>query len=175
MRQRRRKKTLRLILLVLLLIFIVIQLIPVDRSVPDYDPAQDFLAQVNADQEIATLIRNACYDCHSYETEYPWYAYVAPVSKWIQGHIDHGRDECNFSLWGTFDAKRKDHKLEECAELVSEGSMPLSSYTNLGMHPEARLTDTQRTMLAEWFEGLRAGGLNERGNRERESEEREDD
>ena len=155
MRKPRRKRPLRLVLLVILLILLVIQFIPVDRSVPEYDASQDFFAQVSATDEIRTLIKDACYNCHSYETEYPWYAYVAPLAGWIQGHIDHGREECNFSIWGTYDADRADHKLEECAELVESGSMPLSSYTRMGMHPEARLTDAQRQMLVAWFEGLR--------------------
>lgn len=151
----RKRKPFKLVLLVLLLAFIGIQFIPVDRSVPEYDPRQDLFAQVNADEGIKSLIRDACYNCHSYETEYPWYAFVAPVAGWIQGHIDHGREECNFSLWGSYSAEKTDHKLEEAVELVSNGNMPLKSYTRMGMHPEARLTDAQRQTLAEWFETQR--------------------
>ena len=150
-----KKKLVRLILLVLLLAVVVLQFIPVDRSVPEYDATKDFFSVVNAPAEMQSLIKAACYDCHSYETVYPWYAYVAPVSGWIQGHIDHGREECNFSEWGTYSAKKSDHKLEEAVELVKDGEMPLKSFTRFGMHSEANLTDEQRESLAVWLESLR--------------------
>ena len=146
-------KTLKRILLGLLAILILIQLIPVDRSVPELDGRQDFLTMTSPSAEIATLVQDACYDCHSYKTKYPWYAKVAPVKFTIQRHIDHGRSELNFSLWGTYESSRADHKLEECAEEVREAHMPLESYVN--MHPEAALTDEQRETLARWFDSLR--------------------
>lgn len=142
--------------MVILLLLVVIQFIPVDRSVPEYDPDRDLIAMANPPSEVGHLLKVACYDCHSYNTRYPWYSYIAPVSLWIQSsHIDHGREEMNFSLWGTYDADDQDHVLEECAEMVSSGSMPLNSY--LWVHGDARLTDAQRDMMAEWFEGLRTG------------------
>lgn len=145
-------KLLRTIGLVLLLALIVIQFIPVDRSVPEADPGQDFTMSYEMPQEFVSLVREACYDCHSYEAEYPWYAKVAPLNFWIQGHIDEGREHLNFSIWTTYDIDRKLHKLEEMVEEVEEGHMPLKSFT--WTHPEARLTDEQRAKLVRWFEAL---------------------
>lgn len=149
----KKKRTLRLVLFVLLLALIVIQFIPVDRSAPEPDPAQDLLALSNTPQEMQSLVRAACYDCHSYETEYPWYAYIAPASMWLQGHINEARDHLNFSTWTVYDAEEADHKLEEVAEEVGEGHMPLQSFTWL--HPEARLSEEQRNAIVDWAEGLR--------------------
>lgn len=149
----KKKRIVRLILLVLLLIFVVLQFIPVDRSVPEYDPAHDFVSVVSPPAHLAPIIREACYDCHSYETEYPWYSYVAPVSMWLQNHIDEAREHVNFSLWHTYNAEDKDEALEDCTEMVDSGSMPLKSFT--WMHPEARLTDEEREELATWFDGAR--------------------
>ena len=153
MKRRRRSRT---ILLVVLLVLVGIQFLPVDRSVPDYDESGDFITMVSPPQDVRIILEVACYDCHSYESRYPWYAYIQPFSGWIQSsHIDHGREELNFSTWGSYDFGRQDHKLEECAELVGNSSMPLSSY--LWMHGDARLTDDQRDRMAEWFEGQRTG------------------
>lgn len=148
----RRKK----ILLGLLALFVVLQFIPIDRSVPALDASQDFLQIVNAPKEMATLIKNACYDCHSYESEYPWYSKIAPVSLLIRSHIKGGRQEMNFSEWGSYSKEKAYSKLEECFEMVSERKMPMKSFVN--MHPEAQMTDVQVTGLAQWFQQLYRAG-----------------
>jgi uncharacterized membrane protein len=146
-------KTLRRIILGLVAVLILIQLIPVDRSVPEMDGRVDFLTMTQPTAEIAQLVQDACYDCHSYKSKYPWYAKVAPAKFIIQNHINEGREHLNFSLWGEYEPDRADHKLEECVEEIKEGYMPMEAYAN--MHPEAELTDDQRAMLASWFESLR--------------------
>lgn len=138
------------ILLVLVGVLIIAQLIPIDRAVPTVDQEADFLQVSNAPPAIATLIKNACYDCHSYESEYPWYSKVAPLSFWIQGHINGGRQKLNFSDWTSYPAKKAAHKLEECYEEVEERHMPLKSFTWL--HPEAKMTDEQVAELVQWFQ-----------------------
>lgn len=144
------KRWLRLALFIVLGLLIVAQLIPIDRSVPETAPEADFLNVVQAPMEMATLIKEACYDCHAYATEYPWYARVAPVSFWIQHHVDEGREHLNFNTWSSYEPERAAHKLEECWEEVEEGHMPMPSFTWL--HPEARLTEAQRGALAQWFQ-----------------------
>ena len=62
-----------------------------DKSTPPIEEKNTFAAQANPPDEILTALKDACYDCHSYETKYPWYTYVAPVSFWIRGHIKGGR------------------------------------------------------------------------------------
>lgn len=144
------KPRFKTILLILVGVLVLAQLIPVDRSVPAVDASQDFLVAVNAPTEMASLIKDACYDCHSYETSYPWYAKIAPVSFWIQGHINGGRQHLNFSEWTAYPAKKAAHKLEECYEEVEELHMPMKSYTWL--HPEAKLSEAQVGALAQWFQ-----------------------
>ncbi|MCB0707540.1 MAG: heme-binding domain-containing protein [Saprospiraceae bacterium] len=146
-------KLVRRILLGLLAALVIIQLIPVDRSIPELDGREDLFSIVPASAEIATLVKESCYDCHSYKSEYPWYSKVAPVSWWIQNHINEGRRHLNFSVWGSYPEKKADHKLEECVDELKEGKMPLPSFVR--MHPEADLTDTQRADLVAWFGSLR--------------------
>lgn len=134
---------------ILFLAFIVIQFKQIDRSVPKYDKKQDFLTIMNPPEKVSNLFKSACYDCHSYETKYPWYTYVAPVSWWIADHVKEGREEMNFSLWGTYSTGKAMHKLEESIEEVSEGHMPLPSYTI--MHGTAELNTEQIDALTGWL------------------------
>ena len=135
------------------ILLIAIQFIPVNRAIPEnIDASQDFIAMLTPPTEIATQIKNSCYECHSHTTEYPWYAEVAPISWWIQGHVNGGKQKMNFAEWGTYSAKKKDHKLEECIESVETKWMPLNSYTWL--HPEAKMNTEQRANLVAYFKGL---------------------
>ena len=135
--------------LFLLLAFVIIQFIRIDKSVPEVDPKGDYLAMVNIESDLADKIQDACYDCHSYQTEYPWYAEVAPVSWWLKGHVDHGRGNLNFSIWNSYSAERQSHKLEECIERIQNHSMPLTSYT--WMHSNAKMDDDERQRMVDWF------------------------
>jgi len=137
------------ILLVLLVVLVIMQFFRIDTTNPAYPAEQDFLTVENVDHEVGQIIKHACYDCHSFETIYPWYSNFAPASWIIKDHIDEGREEMNFSEWSTYKEKRKKHKFEECYELVSEGEMPLKGYAI--MHSKANLSDDQRKLLVEWF------------------------
>lgn len=140
-------------LLGLALLLIVLQFFGPDTLVPEYDRSKDFLTVQEPPQEISEIIQSACYDCHSYQTNYPWYSNIVPVSWWLQDHIDEGRDEFNMSLWTDYPADRADHKLEEAIELIDAEEMPLPSYT--WVHSGARLSDQERRELSAWFTSLR--------------------
>ena len=132
----------------LLVIFVLMQFYRIDKTNPPVNPAEDFITIENPPTSIVSILKDACYDCHSHETKYPWYTNIMPFSQWIKGHIDHGRKKLNFSKWGTYAASKKEHKLEECTEFVVETKMPLTSY--LIAHPEARISKAQRKELADW-------------------------
>lgn len=131
----------------------MIQFIRISKVNPEIITENDFLVSVNASPEISSLIKTSCYDCHSNETTYPWYTNIAPVSWWIKHHINEGREELNFSEWSTFKEKRKNHKLEECVEMIEENEMPMSSYTLL--HKNAALSEEQKQKLILFFQSLR--------------------
>jgi len=100
------------------------------------------------------MLKTSCYDCHSNQPTYPWYTNIAPVSWWIKHHINEGTHHLNFSIWGTYSEKRKNHKLEECIEMIEEDEMPMSSYKI--MHAESKLTDTQKLQLVEFFKAQKS-------------------
>jgi hypothetical protein len=143
------RKFFRYALIFLAVVLVGLQFVPLKRDNPASDPAQDFITATQAPTEVATLLKTACYDCHSHKTVYPWYAKVAPASLLIVNHVQEGRHHLNFSTWTTYPAGKAAHKLEECAEEVGEGHMPIGNYTWL--HPEAKLSDLQRKLLMEWF------------------------
>ncbi len=139
--------------LAILFLFLAIQLFRIDKQNPPVSADKDFLVLNTASPEVQSIIQASCYDCHSNTSVYPWYTNVAPVSWWIKHHINEGREHLNFSDWGNYSAKKADHKLEECVEMIQEGEMPMNSYTLI--HRETKLSDEQKLMLVNWFSSLR--------------------
>lgn len=134
-------------------VLIIIQFFRIDKTIKPINTKTDYISVAQTNPEISTILKNACYDCHSNQPTYPWYTNIAPVSWWIKNHINEGSRHLNFSEWETYTSKRKDHKLEECIEMIEEGEMPMNSYT--WMHGEAKLTNAQRTLLIDWFKAER--------------------
>jgi hypothetical protein len=130
------------ILLAVGVLVVGIQLVPVPRKNPPVTAA------ITAPGEVRAILEGSCYDCHSNVTQWPWYSRVAPASWLVYKDVKEGRDELNFSEWGEYTARRRDRKLEELEEKVSEGEMPLKIY--LALHREARLSDADRDALIEW-------------------------
>lgn len=129
-------------LLALGIIVIAIQLIPVDRTNPPV--TQEIDAPVN----VLSILKTSCYDCHSNETNWPWYSYVAPVSFLVSGDVEKGRKRVNFSEWDKYDEKKKAKKLNGIIEVIEEGEMPLSNY--IITHPEAKMDPEKIRVLKDW-------------------------
>ena len=139
----------KFILILLSILFVIAQFIPVDQSNPAGEAEQDFFKLHPAPEHVETLIKNACYDCHSYETVWPWYSSISPVSNWVAHHVEEGREHLNFSTFGEYSSKKAAHKLEECFEEIEEGEMPLASHT--WVHEESRLSDEEKEELIQFF------------------------
>jgi hypothetical protein len=93
------------------------------------------------------LARRACLDCHSNETVWPWYSYVAPASWLVSFDVMRGRREINFSEWRG--GERGSRIAREIEEKITEREMPHGNY--LMLHPEARLTNEERQQLIDGF------------------------
>lgn len=138
------------IFLGVLVILVAIQFIRQPKNLSPAGPGpDDLIVRTAPDPAIRLLLETACYDCHSNHTRYPWYADVQPVGWWLANHITEGKNHLNFSTFGQLTPKRAANKLDECADEVTEGGMPLASYKFA--HPEARLTPAQRKLLSNWF------------------------
>ena len=140
---------LKKILIGLLVVFIIAQFFRPGHNEGAALGAQDISHVVTVPDSIMLLLKTACFDCHSYHTNYPWYSKITPVNWWLKNHIDEGKKHLNFSDFANYNLKKKDHKLEEIAETVKEHAMPLSSY--LWIHKEARLNDAQRATITNWI------------------------
>jgi len=114
-------------------IFVLIQFIPVERTNPPVtaNPPWD-------SPQTKELARRACFDCHSHETKWPWYSYVAPASWLVTKDVNEGRQHFNISV-------AKMGEADEAAEAVEKGFMPMSIY--LPLHPEAQLTPEEKQAL----------------------------
>ena len=142
--------------------FVAIQLVPYGRNHTN-PPIQ---SEPNWDSpETRALAERACFDCHSNETEWPWYSNIAPVSWLTQHDVEEGREKLNFSDW-----TRSNEDGDEMAEAVAEGEMPLPIF--LVTHPEARLTDAETERLVQ---GLLATGGEEENERDEGSRSDDDD
>lgn len=140
------------IIISLIVFLVAIQFIKIDRAVPEDFQDYDFMVYNNVSTEMSTLIKTSCYDCHSYETKYPWYSQIAPVSWYLKQHINEGREHLNFSDWKYLSEEKRAHKIEECIELINEEEMPLGSY--LIIHKEAKLSGEQREKMVDFFKSI---------------------
>ncbi len=121
---------------------VAIQFVPVDRTNPPVEGA------AFAPAEVESVLRRACYDCHSNETNWPWYSHVAPIS-WLTAHDVHeGRDALNFSTWSALDRKAQLDAIGKSWEEVQDHDMPPWYY--LPLHWNAHLSSEDRAVVRGW-------------------------
>ena len=142
------KKKLKWIFAALVAVFALLLLTNPTRTNPPVAPGHDLMATNAPPPQIAALLHAACYNCHSYETKWPWYSRIAPVSWLVVGDVKNGRERMNFSDWPRELPERAAKRLGRISEEVGYKDMPPSKYTL--MHPEARLTADQRQQLIHW-------------------------
>jgi hypothetical protein len=133
---------LKKILIGLGIIIVAIQFIPVDRSNPPVTQ------EIEAPANVLSILKTSCYDCHSNESKWPWYSYVAPVSFLVAGDVEDGRKRVNFSEWDKYDEKKQAKKLEYIVDVVEEGEMPLPMYTFI--HTDAKLDPSKIRIIKDW-------------------------
>lgn len=136
------------ILLALLIVFTIIQFIQPARNKTDQVLATDLTRTFQVPENVRGILISACYDCHSNNTNYPWYSRIQPFGWMLANHIRKGKAELNFSDFGSYSKRRQISKMNGIANSVKDGSMPLSSYRL--MHREARLSKDEKTLLIDW-------------------------
>jgi hypothetical protein len=103
--------------------------------------------------DVNTILKKACNDCHSNTTVYPWYNNIQPVAWWLNNHITGGKRHLNFNDFTSRSVARQYKRMQDCIDEVKEGDMPLDSY--LWIHKDAKLTDTEKQTLYNWFNTVR--------------------
>lgn len=145
---------LKKVLIGLLIILVIMQFIRSERNISATAGPNDIRVSNPVPANVLSVLKRACFDCHSNNTNYPWYTNIQPVGWWMQHHVDEGKEELNFSEFATYSAKKAAHKLEETAEMVEEKEMPLESYT--WIHKNAKLTQDEIKLVADWAMSLKA-------------------
>ena len=140
-------------LLIFIVVFILIQFIQPARNRNGQVLPTDITKTFTVPPTIKAILEVACYDCHSNNTRYPWYANIQPGGWWLAKHIKDGKEELNFSEFGSYSPRRQANKLRSIENSINDGSMPLPSYTLL--HKDARLTNDQKAQLIAWVSQLK--------------------
>ena len=152
-------RILKIALLVLVAAFVVIQFVRPDMSNPTVDASKSIFASVQVPPDVAALLRNSCFDCHSNETRWPFYSQIAPASWIVADDVKEGRRHLNFSEWGTYSARKQAAKMGKIREEVEEGGMPLPKY--LLIHGTAKLSAQDKKAIMDWAKAGKGGEADE--------------
>lgn len=144
-------KKLIILIVIILLVFQFVQPIKnISNGLGDDDISKVYDIPDDLHQ---TLIRK-CYDCHSNNTNYPWYFNVQPIGWWLAAHVNEGKEHLDFSSFRQYDKKKADHKLEELAEVVEDHSMPIKAYVLF--HPDTEITEEDEQAINAWLKSIGA-------------------
>lgn len=138
------------ILLGLLVLLIFIQFWHPARNKSEQAMPNDITKTVAVPNEVQGILEKSCYNCHSNNTDYPWYAYVQPLHWYLDDHIEKGKAELNFNEFNSYSSRRQMNKLRAIGSSLKEGTMPLPSYTLL--HSNAILSKKEKALLMSWLE-----------------------
>ncbi|MES2267427.1 MAG: heme-binding domain-containing protein [Bacteroidota bacterium] len=134
---------------IIIMLFVVIQFIPKDLNQGKLVPSNNITKVYPMPGDVQMILKNDCYDCHSNNTSYPFYAHIQPMRFMMDRHVRQGKDELNFDEFGTYSARKKRSKLRAISTSLDEGTMPLSSY--LLIHGDAKLTPKDKILIKNWI------------------------
>ena len=146
-------KYLKKILIVLLIVLMVIQFVPVKLNQSDKIRETDIVEIFDIPDNIKNLLQTSCYDCHSNNTNYPWYSKIQPITWVLTSHVEEGKEELNFSEFGEYSKRKQKSKLKSIINQIKEEEMPLWSYTTI--HQEAILSKSEKEVLEFFFTTIR--------------------
>lgn len=132
----------------IVLFLIVIQFFDTDKNISATPSENAIEKHYQVSSHVQGLLKTSCYDCHSNNTAYPWYSNIQPVKWWLADHVNSGKRHLNFDEFNTYSKEKKLKKLDEIAETVRSGEMPLTSYTLI--HHNAKLSDVEKAEIEQW-------------------------
>ncbi|MDE3741065.1 heme-binding domain-containing protein [Maribacter polysaccharolyticus] len=138
---------------VLLIVLVGIQFVSTTRNQSDIVPTTDFMIVNNVPKPVENSLITSCYDCHSNNTNYPWYNKVQPVAWFLEGHVEDGKKELNFNEWGNYSSRRRNSKLKSIISQIEDDEMPLTSYTLI--HSDAQLSEKNKEIVIKWITQLK--------------------
>ena len=135
------------IVLALSIVFIAIQFIQPAHNMSGQALPTDFVKMYQLSANLEGILQNACYDCHSNNTSYPWYSNIQPMAWLIASHIKNGKAKLNFSDFGSNRYRKQISKLKEIANQIKDDEMPIASYRAL--HKKANLTKEEKVLIID--------------------------
>ncbi|MFM7015900.1 MAG: heme-binding domain-containing protein [Bacteroidota bacterium] len=159
------------ILITLVFVLGIVQLIRPSKNRGEVDSAKSIEAKYPMPADVRASLQKACYDCHSNNTKYPWYADIQPVGWYLANHVRDGKRHLNFDEFMTYKAKQQDHKMKELIESQEEGWMPMDSYTLI--HKEAILTQSEKDAIIAYAKSVKTSVGYKEESREEEMREHE--
>ena len=140
------------VFIVLLVALVGIQFIHTNRNQSNEVLSSDLSIIYIVPENIQSILKTSCYDCHSNNTDYHWYNKVQPVRWLLESHIEQGKAELNFSEFGSYSQRRQKSKLKSMVSQIEDDNMPLSSYTIV--HRNAKISENERLLLVNWINNL---------------------
>jgi hypothetical protein len=130
-----------------------IQFVPTKPNQSVMVPQTDFMVVNDVPLLVKKKIQVSCYDCHSNNTDYPWYNKIQPIAWILEDHIVEGKEELNFNEWGNYSTRRKNSKLKSIISQIEDDEMPLFSYTIV--HGDAKLTEAEKKKIIKLMTQLK--------------------
>lgn len=129
----------------------LIQLYQPARNIAlEQDLTANFTKVYNVPKNVEAILRTSCYDCHSNNTNYPWYSNIQPVGIFMKNHINEGKENLNFNEYGNYSQRKQNSKLKAISKQIKLNEMPLASYTLI--HKNAILSSSQKQEVMDWIE-----------------------
>lgn len=135
--------------MMLLVVLVGIQFIPTSLNQNTTVPSTDFIKANGIPGNVSHILKTSCYNCHSNNTDYPWYSSVQPAGWLLEKHIKEGKEALNFSEFGASSTRRQRSKLRAMIGQIENDEMPLPSYTLL--HSEARLSQEEKNDVIKYL------------------------
>ncbi|MFV8342932.1 heme-binding domain-containing protein [Flavobacterium sp. XS2P39] len=144
------KKIIKKILIIGFVIFLLMQLYqPARNESYEQELTANFTKMYDVPKNVETILRTSCYDCHSNNTNYPFYSYIQPARFFMEEHIKDGKKDLNFNEFGKYSKRKQENKLEAIIKQIKSDEMPLASYTLL--HKNAIVTPAQKEEVINWI------------------------
>ncbi len=141
--------------IVIILFFVLIQLIRPAKNIQPQKSisTHDISTVYKMPENVKVIFQGSCYDCHSNNTEYPFYSNIQPFGWWMQFHVDEGKLELNFNEFATYPPDKQRKKLDEIVDEVKKEKMPLPSY--LVLHKGAKLSQDEKSATNNWIQSIK--------------------
>jgi len=133
---------------VLLILFFFAQFFKPEENITNNKTVDAFVKDTNMPEPVRVILEDACFNCHTAQTQYPWYNNITPINYWISRDIKAAKKHFNMSHWAGNSVKIKDAKFKAIIALVNANKMPLPLYKV--MHKEAQLTHKQIEAITHW-------------------------